>query len=207
MCCFCTLHICDCVYVNLPLMLSVYFYVFLSNWYVCVRASDKYYRDVFIDGRHGAQRHFLCLLIIKQLVSSFSLLLFLPFYHLYLCHFLTFLSLIIYFFYPPSFFFSIVFFFSYFLILCPPFTLFLYLSPSLQSVGPVWTTPPSSPQDPPCSQVAVKVLAAAALAAAWEGAWDTTAVTLPSPIPSTTWPSCRRPTSWPWSRRSAATAP
>lgn len=196
-----------------PPMLSVYFYVFSSNWFVCVRALDKYYRDVFIDGRHGAQRHFLCLLIIKQPVSSFSLLLFLPFpfNHLvfpFFFHFLTFLSLIIYFYYPPSFSFSIAFFFSYFLILCPPsFALSFYLSPSLQSVVPVWTTPPSSPQDPPCSQVAVKVSAAAALAAAWEGAWDTTAVTLPSPIPSTTWPSCRLPTSWPWSRRSAATAP
>lgn len=80
---------------------------------------------------------------------------------------------------------------------------------SLQSAAPGWTTPRSSPPDPPCWAAAAKVPAGAASVAetsSWAEAWGTTAATRPSPTPSTTWPSCRRPTSWPWSLRSAATA-
>lgn len=261
-----------------PPMLSVYFYVFTCGWYVCVRASDEQYRVVFIDGRHGARRHFLCLLIINQLVSSSLLLssfssLFVHFYvdlyrflfsifPLFLSFFCLFiLSLIssLFPFFPPiptstvplplplscsisTIFFLSIFFPSHLLfllsvsstLLCsslifnllhslssPPIYVFLppllclfsspYFrpSPSLQSVDPVWTTPPSSPLDPPCCQVVAKVLvvSASVAAASSEGAWDTTAATPPSPTPSTTWPSCRRPTSWPWNLRSAATAP
>lgn len=41
-------------------------------------------RDVFIDGHHGAYRHFLCFLIITHLESSFSL------FFLSFTHFVTF---------------------------------------------------------------------------------------------------------------------
>lgn len=58
-------------------MLSVYFSVFTCGWYVCIRAPDTQYRVVFIDGRHGVRRHFLCLLIINQLPSSSLVLSFL----------------------------------------------------------------------------------------------------------------------------------
>lgn len=64
-------NVCVCRF--LPLMLSVYFYVFTCGCYVCVGASDEQYRVVFIDGRHGARRHFLCLLIINQLVLNLLL--------------------------------------------------------------------------------------------------------------------------------------
>lgn len=131
-------------------------------------------------------------------ISSFSLYflcscLFPPVIFYLLSLFLTYLS------YPPSP------FFPHLLLI------FLCLWPflSLQSVDPVWTTPPSSPLDPPCLQVAGKVPVAAPLVAAAlsVGVWDTTAAILPSPTPSTIWPSCRRPTSWPWNLRSTATAP
>lgn len=87
MCCFCTLHKCECVCIQIPPMLSVYFYVFTCGWYVCVQASDEKYRVVFIDGCHGAWRHFLCLLIINQFVSSLvlsSLFLLLHFFFLFI---------------------------------------------------------------------------------------------------------------------------
>lgn len=80
------------------------------------------------------------------------------------------------------------------------------VSVSRQSVGLAWTTPPSYHPGPPWFLAAVKVLEGSA-AASWEGAWDTTAATRPSPTPSTTWPSCRRPTRRSWNQSSTATAP
>lgn len=95
---------------------------------ICVRASDEQNRVVFIDGRHGAQRHFVCLLIINQLVpSSFVLL------------------------YPSSFFFFFIFFsltfftttFSFPLVLfCYTFSLHspsLYIFPIYQHFPPFLT--------------------------------------------------------------------
>lgn len=151
-------------------------------------------RDVFIDGHHGAYRYFLCFLIITHLESSFfSFLFVVPSFG----HFQFFCFNFLFPIYP---FFKSIF--------SPSFTRFCsFSSPSLQSAGPAWTTPHSFPLDPPWSPVAVKVLVAVLAAeASWEGAWDTIAATLHSPTPSTTWPSCRHPTNWPWNLRSAATA-
>lgn len=55
---------------RLLLKLSVYFSVFTCGWYVGVGALDEQHTVVFIDGRHGAQRHFLCSLIVDQLEGS-----------------------------------------------------------------------------------------------------------------------------------------
>lgn len=211
-------------------MLSVYFYVFTCGWYVCVGAPDEQYRVVFIDGRHGARRHFLCLLIINQPVSSSSARFFFFFHFclfLWISPFLISFSSHLFSSSPLACFFLSFLFFLFSLVLClfsslilltslpsrPSFTLFLLFSslysPSVQSADHVWTTPPSSPLDPPCSQVAVKVLAAVASVAAASSveAWDTTAATRPSPTPSTTSPSCRHPMRQPWNLSSTATAP
>lgn len=84
--------------------------------------------------------------------------------------------------------------------LYPPLSVFF----SLKSVDPAWTTPPSSLPGPPWFLVAAKVREA--VAASSEAAWDTTAATRLSRTPSTTWPSCHRPTTRPWNLRSTATA-
>lgn len=182
--------------------LPLFRYYFISNFSASSFSLFLYFSLSFLFPSHP---HLYCFLPLSCAIyvfffpiPSFSLYflcscLFPPVIFYLLSLFLTYLS------YPPSP------FFSHLLLI------FLCLWPflSLQSVDPVWTTPPSSPLDPPCLQVAGKVPVAAPLVAAAlsVGVWDTTAAILPSPTPSTIWPSCRRPTSWPWNLRSTATAP